>query len=695
MLKFLRSEQARINIVLLFIPLFFAHLLCLEYRKRLDAGNRRVIGEVTLQMKDTKRKFSSEVIWETVNVRFPVYENDTIKTDEFSEIVVKLNDGTQVKLNENTMAVFSYTEDQLNVGLSRGGVELENAQNTKLISDENQFFIKNGKLSANKGYTKTVDLKVQEGEIVLDSDGKMETIDKNSIVKVRQEKILQKEKVARMISPVSKYIPSSQNKENIQFSWEPPDPNRKYQLEISNAVSRGIVKSQQVNGTSLDVSLPVGNYRWRLVPQSKDEVTPQNAQFAILSTKPLEIILPQSDYKVTVVKQTPRILFRWVKEEFYKNYTLEVSNTQDFSKPTVSRDSFSDETMVDNLPPGKYYYRVVARPILGGMEPKFSLVRSFEIISASKPVPIDLVSPENKKEFFSEGKKDISNTFVWKKNREYESYEFEISRNPSFQEIVYKEKTSEHFAVLKQELSPGVYFWRVRGSFSENQIDSNSRSFTIISGQKIKLLSPMGTENYEVGILEFSWSDISPGSKYIVELSKDPNFQKNLGAFNTEKNFLSLPIQEPGKYFWRVRLADSIVSTKLKYDVGSFTIKPEPSVEILFPEHKSVVDLSPVEEVEFRWKPLPDVVDYSLELIRLPERKSILTKKNLKVTNFKIQDLKTFKRGEYELKLSARVSDAKGERNAKTAISRFEIILSKVSSKEDLKFTTPEEIFLE
>jgi len=102
-----------------------------------------------------------------------------------------------------------------------------------------------------------------------------------------------------------------------------------------------------------------------------------------------------------------------------------------------------------------------------------------------------------------------------------------------------------------------------------------------------------------------------------------------------------------------------------------------------------------VTEVEFRWKEIPEAISYNLELVRLPEEKVILSKKNLKTTSFIIQDLKLFKRGNYELKLTARVNTKKGEKATSQTISRFEVILSKVSTKEDLKFITPEKVFVE
>lgn len=689
-MKFFRSTQFYINLILLIALLFFTRLLCIDFQKRLEAGKREPIGEVILQLKDTKRKFHSEVIWEPISKNFPVYNKDTIRTDEYSEVVVKLKNGTEVKLEENSMAIFSISEDELNINFSNGAIQLENANNVKLTSNENQFSIQNGKLKAVKGYTDLVSMNVQEGNVTLKSQDKTETIEKNTNVKVKEKRILRSEKIPLLLNPVSNYFTTSSEKYSIQFQWVPVSVNSSYKLEISNAKTRELVFQKLVSEDKLEISLPEGNYRWRLVPISKEEVPSEFAKFAIVSNKPIQVLSPQNDAKYVYAIHSPKILFRWIKEEFFKSYKLEISNQPDFSQILAEYNSLADQVLVEKLEQGKYYYRIIAIPILSGMPPKQSLVGQFEVAVLSQPESIQLVSPENEKQIVLSKKEESQKTFVWKKNREYSEYEFQISKSPNFESLVYQESTKEHFIILKKNLEIGNYFWRVRGKFRNQVLDSEVRNFFVVDIAKISLLNPSHKEVLEAGNLNFTWNEYPSSISYIFELSKEPSFNKIFKTLSSNSNSVSLTLRDKGTYYWRVKTD----SGKISSEIREFTLIPEPKIEILFPKNQEIVDLYPVNELKLAWNSTVPLSSYRLEIVKIPEKKVILLEKNISKNSYTIKNLKLFKRGDYELKISADYIQ-----NEKTKIltstTRFTITLSKVSTKDDIKFITPKEVYVE
>ncbi|MCB1176952.1 MAG: hypothetical protein KDK36_05170, partial [Leptospiraceae bacterium] len=579
---------------------------------------------------------------------------------------------------------------------NRGGLKVNSAgNNVKLKSDENNFELNNAKVSLNKGYNKVVDLNIQDGKVKLTRDSGEETLDKNSLVKVKKEKVLKKETIARPEYPVSEYFISSENKKNIEFKWDPPDPKSEYTLEVKNVETSKTILLKKVKGNSYAATLPTGNYKWKLIPSDKKETIPPSSKFAVVSDRPISLNLPLPDKKYTYVKNSPSVLFRWGKEEFFRKYTLEVSDSSNFSNLVESKDSYADETLLNKLKPGKYYYRVKAKPILNGMKDKYSEVRSFEIIKAPKPNPVALISPIDKKEFFKTKNKGYQNTFVWKKGRDYDSFEILISKSKDFSDIVKKESVNTHYYYLKDELQPGNYYWKIRGKFENEYIDSNERSFYLAGSDRIKLIAPINDQELDFGNLEFSWVDIMPGSKYIVELSQDKNFKKKVQKITSEKNFLSIPSPSSGKFYWKVSVKDSDTRINLRNEVGEFTIKPEPLPDILFPKNKSKVDLTPVSEIQFKWKSLEDAISYNMEIYSFSKERKILIKKQLKENYFTISDLTLLKRGTYELVLQARLIK-KGEQYLTRQVkSKFEITLSKVSTEEDVEFITPEEVFVE
>ncbi|MCX7998937.1 MAG: hypothetical protein N3A69_08300 [Leptospiraceae bacterium] len=632
------------------------------------------------QLKDTKRRFHDSVVWEPITKSFPVYDKDTVRTDDYSEVIVKLKDGTEVKLEENSMAIFSLAQDELNINFSNGAIQLENAQKVNLISNENKFLISNGKLTAKKVYTDLVSLKVEEGEVKLNSQGRLEEIEKNSNVRVKQERILTSEKVPFLVSPVSNYFSTNQEKYSILFKWKPVSQNSKYRLEISSAQNRQLVFQKEVTGNQIEITLPVGNYRWKLVPLSKEETPSDPAKFAVVSGKPVQILLPTLSARFVYVHSSPKILFRWVKEEFFTNYRLEISTSSDFSNIFASYNSQSEEVLVENLKVGKYYYRVIANPIFSGMQLKQSLIRDFEIQKTNIPEAIQLVSPENKKSIFLTKKDESQNTFVWKKNKEYAEYEFQIAKNSNFQELIHQELTKEHFLILKKSLPVGVYYWRVVGHFENEKISSEVRSLHIFDTQKITLINPRNQETLEEGKIEFSWKEFPFASSYLLEISYDPNFQKIFKTQMSETSSISLTLRNKGNFYWRVRVPDN---KKIFSEVRELSLLPEPKIEISFPKDKEIVDVFPINELKFTWKSNVDVKSYNIEIIKIPENIKILTEKNWKKNEYLIKNLKIFKRSDYEIIITSEYQDKEKIRKL-ISKSNFTITLSKVSKKEEV-----------
>ncbi len=695
MIKALKSERFKVNIILSIIILLFSQLLCHEIRKRLSSGDREPIGRIIMKLKDAQRKMSSEVVFENVDLSFDIYNLDTLKTSEYSEAIVQLKDGTEIKLEENTMVVFSFADDSLNIDFARGGLKVDSGNNkVKLRSDENKFAIENGKLSLNKKTGKVVELNIQEGKVDLTKDGATESLSKDSVVQVKEERVLKKELIARPISPVSEYIPSSGKDKLVEFNWNAPDKESKYILEIKNADTSKLVVNQEVSGEKFSTNIPIGNYRWKLTPKNKSEAIPPSSKFAIVSSKPVTIHKPLNKSKFTYVKKTPSIIFQWIKEDFFKKYTLEISKQSDFSKLEFSGETFNEETLVNSLPSGKYFFRVRAKPMLSNMEDKFSETREFEIQSVERPAPVQLVSPEPQKEFYKNKNQGYQSTFVWKKGSEYESYIWEMSKTADFSNIVKKETTNDHYYYLKEEINSGTYYWRVKGIFKGEEIVSEARSFYFAGNETIKLIGPINAEELEFGVVEFNWVDTIPGASYTVELSKSQNFQKDVKKFSADRNFLSIPSPGAGKYFWRVSLKDSDHKSN-RQEIAQFSIRPEPIPEIIFPRDRSEVDLSPVSSLMLEWQKINTGISYDMELYSITQGKKIVSLKDMKDTSFLIKDLKLLKRGDYELFVQARFVRKGEEIISKKARSKFTIILSQTTKKEDVKFITPEEVYIE
>jgi hypothetical protein len=76
-------------------------------------GQNPVIGILTFKNKLIQRKFDSEVIWDEVNSGIEVRNRDTIRTGDFSDALLTLNDKSKININENSMIYLDFSDSAI------------------------------------------------------------------------------------------------------------------------------------------------------------------------------------------------------------------------------------------------------------------------------------------------------------------------------------------------------------------------------------------------------------------------------------------------------------------------------------------------------------------------------------------------------------------------------------------------------
>src|SRR5512136_1843120 len=81
----------------------FSTLFYFDFTSRAAMGQERVVGSITYKKRVAQRKFAEQVVWEDIERKEPVYNHDSIRTAEGSETAIRLVDGTEIMVNENSM----------------------------------------------------------------------------------------------------------------------------------------------------------------------------------------------------------------------------------------------------------------------------------------------------------------------------------------------------------------------------------------------------------------------------------------------------------------------------------------------------------------------------------------------------------------------------------------------------------------
>lgn len=80
------------------------------------------IGILTFKRNTAERKYTEYAIWEGLRRDTPIYNHDSIRTDDDAEAVVCLDNGTRVVLGEKTLVVLSLREKKIDIGFTRGAI---------------------------------------------------------------------------------------------------------------------------------------------------------------------------------------------------------------------------------------------------------------------------------------------------------------------------------------------------------------------------------------------------------------------------------------------------------------------------------------------------------------------------------------------------------------------------------------------
>ncbi|OUR96273.1 hypothetical protein A9Q84_07905 [Halobacteriovorax marinus] len=204
---------------------------------------------------------------------------------------------------------------------------------------------------------------------------------------------------------------------------------------------------------------------------------------------------------------------------------------------------------------------------------------------------IELTTPAQSHIHYSSETKDKIH-FEW--SNSYQSL-LQISKSPTFKHILFTQKLSTSHSKLS--LAPGSYYWRVTSG--ENQ--SITRNFKVVPALSTTLDSPNTDDLFILAkkklSIALSWQD-SYHDSFEVELSLDGISKK----VETSSKMLTIQLDKPGSYKWKVRPSSNIKSnwSKERTFVVSPPYLPSPP-RLSSPMNREQIILFKDIKNEFRW----------------------------------------------------------------------------------------------
>lgn len=605
-------NKKNLFVLLLFlIGIFFIGLFYFDVNKIDNVSDQDAIGTVNYKFNTIQRKLFSSVVWRKADNETKLKNKDTVRTFTESDAKIKLKDGTEIEIDENSMIFLDTESSSPNIKFQGGSFTI----NKKNSTDPSGITVdyKGQKLKLNDGHAKIesnengLKINVKEGSATLSDPNGQKDIKKNETLETTQTGVKLSTPSIILEKPFdSQKFLLFQNKMNINFSWVEKKLINSKSIYISQYRNFSNFNKYEINSNSFSNNLAQGSYYWKIegVNDTGEKESSEVFKFNLIKENEFNTQTPAESSRY---QNNQHVRFKWNEMQNVKDYSLEISKDKDFTKDlkiyTVKSNSYSVSDLVDSV----YYWRVITRSNITGIPDIISPVKKIYIGSATpentetnieKPNSseekinsnLTLIYPKfNQVLKFPDEKKTL--IFSWKSK---ENSKFELAKDKNFSEILISKelKTNSYSYNFTKE---GKFFWRV---FNLNQSKSSEFQLKLNDLDNfgfIKLISPLNKkiDISQSKLILFQWKPIEKISSYKLNIKTKSGkvlISKNLNATEFKLNDFS-KLSE-GKFVWEV-IAVQPNSKNLKPSSSSFEIdlsadplkklKPE-EIKVISPE---------------------------------------------------------------------------------------------------------------
>ena len=637
--------------------------------------NEEPIATITFKYKTAQRKFLERVVWDRLRQNSPVYNGDTIHTENLAEATVYFIDGNVMNLSENTMAQVFLSENQLlTAELTDGYATVDAGEagaGVVLVADGMEIALEAGssvgagiesksKSSGVVGESslekeevqketeekRGLSVQVLKGNAVVQSeDGtKVDVVEGQGIAFDKQGQSLPVLVVTNPL-PNSKILSTTQEKVLVPFRWNFGETkiseNQKVYLTVAidKDFENVVVFEDITNQNETQIQLDAEKYFWKVSvveDATKEKVlTSQSGKLQIIkSLKPNQIV-PAEKASFSYRSRIPSIRFMWGEANQATSYKVEIATNPSMENPIVEQRTNLTSLIISTLEFGNYYWRVTPYYTinnLGFANPSevksFSVERKSVLKKPSLYVPLDNGIVNTDEEIGSIA-------FSWKRESEAESYIVKIANNSELKNPFIIETTKDNFFTfdtknVEKKLKDGKWFWSVtvqdfEGTLSEA---SDIRTFFAMKGKPEQhLIEPF--DGFKVADsfvfdTKFTWKKNFPESfESYLQISKNQDFRKIEKEEKVLGNSFSGANLKEGVYYWRLKSVNTIdgsefVTSGRKIDVvGNLAAANliEPTDRIIARENVPC---------EFKWSEVSDASYYKLMIYKKSDNKLVL-----------------------------------------------------------------------
>lgn len=603
-------------------------------------NDKNQIASIYFKHKIAQRKFNDRVVWERLSQNAPLYNEDTLRTADLAQAIIRFKDGTVLDLYENTMLQIFYDEEEgVKINVDGGDIRLDSSEGSSnvTLSSKGSSVVKlqaGSKLTAKINSESDVqNFEVQAGSAsVISESGKEENFFAGESLNLEKDGAVSRRPVT--VTSISKDLCLINVKDEalpVKLEWKTNNSdNEKSRVTVQTSRKKDFSEIESTFTTddvsSLDMKAVEGTLYWRVFTEEAPESVVEG-KVSVSKVNQIKQNFPQADQEFSYRENLPKISFSWTGNEYASRYKLEVSKTMDFLNPVFQEDINGTSYAVDNLSEGSYFWKVTPfYPLNDIGYAAGTETRSFEIVKNSEiKSPLLLVPANNSKIVIKDNK---SSLFAWKSDINNCEYEITVSRDEAFSDVVLRENTKLtkiNLELEKIKFPEGEYFWKIlRKSGEKDDIYpvSEIRNFSInyyVPGINRLIFPPEGyqVEKDRLKETKFMWKladeYAKKGEKSIVQISPKKDFSSGLKEFKISDSVMDNVSLDAGIYFWRIGIKDG---EKQNFTEGrSFTVlNPLGTPEFIYPKNNQNLLSEKNSVTHFKWTSVTGADSYTLKL---------------------------------------------------------------------------------
>ncbi|MGE8720869.1 FecR domain-containing protein [Leptospira terpstrae] len=575
---------------LLGVAILFSLLFYLDINRKIGIGDREVVGTIFFKNNIVQRKFEDEVIWEKLENNSPLTNKDTIRSEAYSDALIRLKDGTEINIDENSMFNLDLTGEEPNLEFTQGSLEVKKndtqPNQLKITSAGSEINVDSGNVKIERSKERELSLFVEKGKTtVKQQDGKSVAVEEGKKAEFKKTGIEIKKIPVVLIAPSSQKLFYAEPEEvPVHFQWKIESGYENPILEVSRSPNfQMTLINEKVEGNQADFKLKEGTFYWRLKVKNKvgsgNEFSEIN-KFFVTKLESFQGESPENGTIIPFVQTYPLTTITWTKLTTANTYKLIVSNSPKLVNPIKQLETTANQISYDDLKEGTYYWKVIAKSSFPDTKDRESQVLSF-IIKKQNSVPAPKwLRPSSGTEISSEEIQQNQAILIWDGNAELKSYQVKVAKDSKMASVVFSEETASNFLVPNwNQLGKGTFFATIIGKSKEGKETETSSllSFTIVDKKKktepiedpteikpdrklepkLEMMSPNGTIVQMKGksSLDFQWKVTGvTGEKYDLVLYQHAGDKKTaiykISTKDSKHSLKDLSILDEGSFSW-------------------------------------------------------------------------------------------------------------------------------------------------